>query len=314
MKIIDAYFDLDIRKGVKKYLLAQGMSIGKVDNTYKRFGVYLSRLKSVNFDKKLQNEDSLDSFLSSLRYIFEVQWVKNINYVEMPHFFYWYTDYLQTVVALDPSVFIEGLSLCISCQPLDSLSNFETPYISNNKLTIITNPKLIVQVSPILKNGNGTLDEAISIAKNFYGNLLPNMDDSDWGRLLMQLWPPKTKSTRKATTRNIEIKYPDGTSRVYNGNDAMFEVATIIGIQKLCSLKTIKHRGNDLVTRVVPAANILAYKELENGWYLNLLGNNEDKFKTIRLLNAICSLKLDISITTAEQTSERKTSFKIILK
>lgn len=313
MKIIDAYYDLDIRKGVKKYLLAQGLSINKVDKTYERFGVYLSRLKSVGYDKKLQNAFTLDSFISSLRVIFEEKWVNNIKYEEMPNFYYWYTDYLQTIVAIDPNISIDGINLCFSDCSLEQLTSFETLYIKHGKLTIITNPKLICRVAPMLKKNEGTLDDAITIAKGFYGDLLPKMTDSDWGNILIQIWPQNAKKKKNATNRNIEIRYPDGTSRVFSGNDAMFEVAKMIGVQKLSSLKSIKHRGKDLITRVVEPVNALSYKELEYGWYLNMLGNNNDKLKTLLVLNTIYSLKLNINITTLEQTSERKTSFRIIV-
>lgn len=313
MKIIEAYFDLSIRKGVKKYLLAQGMSITQIDKTYNRFGVYLSRLKSVNYDKLLMQYSSLPTFLECLHEIFDVKWVNNINYIEMPKFFYWYAEYLQTIVAIDPSLYIEGINPCFKSNQLEQLTDFELLYRKQGKLTLIANPNLIVQIAPILK-GNGTLNEAIDVAKKFYGKLLPRMNRNDWGNILMQVWPQEPKKTRKATTRNVEIKYADGTSRVFSGNDAMIEVASIIGLQKLLTLKTIKHRGKEILTRFVEPANELAYKEFEDGWFINLLGNNNDKIKTLRVLNAICSLNLEISITTAEQTSERKTSFKIILK
>lgn len=298
MKIFEAYYDIKLRKGLKKYLLAEGRKLSEIDRLYLQFGTYLSRIKGIGFYGKLMEASSEAEFRELLRVLFEDKWSGHMQYDDMPGYFSRYLDYLHTASALDPDLQIEGLEMPddIWCIPGSEVTDYARPYIKDGKLAIIANPLLVKRLKPYLAILPIGMESAVAEAKGFYGNLLPLMEDSDWERLIDDLAMPKKERKAKATARNVEFQMKDGTKRVMNGNQAMEYVADLIGYDRCLSLNVL-HKGEKIVTRQRDMRYESYYKPVEDGLWLNLKGSVADKVKTLRMLASFCRLPFTVSLT-----------------
>jgi|GEM_PF-5885017 len=301
MTIIDAYYNLDIRKGYKTNLLAHGLSVTQTDRTYTRFGTYLSRLKSVGYHTRLSRITTEDSFLEALHEIFDVKWANHIEYTEIPYHFYAYPDYLRAAAAWDPTLKIEGLNPAE--QPVNDfslfdetpfLTRYEEPYIKDGKLLLIANPNVIkVVVKSML--GEGGIEEAVNYLSYYYSTVLPEMELADYRALLAERRPKKKFSKEKGTLRLIEITDTEGNREVLGGVEAIEKVAAIIGEQTLMK-STIMLEREKLVLRFHTPPTTLQYKLLPSGNYLNIKGTTTDKYKVLLVLNATFRLGWNIRL------------------
>lgn len=298
MKIFEAYYDLKIRQGMKKYLLAEGKKPSEIDRLYLQFGLYLSRIKGIVYYNSLMDAKTESEFRDLIDILFNDKWSGHMQYEEMPGYFFRYLDYLHTASALDPKLHIEGLEMPddIWCIPGSDVTDYAKPYVKDGKLAIIANPLLIKKLSkflPLLPIG---LDEAVSIAKNFYGVLLPNMTDSDWQKLILDLAAPKKARKEKATARNVKFDFKDGSCKVMGGNKAFEFALSEIGIEKCMSLNVF-HKGEKIVTRQRDMRYETYYKPIREGLWLNLKGSVSDKVKTLRVLSSMLHMPWQASLT-----------------
>lgn len=305
MKILEAYYDPKIRNDLKRYLYAEGRKLSEIDKLYTQFGVYLSRLKGIPFYQTLMDSPTEDEFCRNLDLLFDHMWVNHMGYTDMPTYFRRYLSYLHSASALNPELRIEGLQPPedIFCVPGSDVTDFAKPYIQNGKLKIIANPLLIKRLLPFKKDWPKGRDQAISMAKIFYGPLLPATTDADWSELISDLLAPKKQYKAKATARNVEISYPDGRKVVVGGTQAMEIVVNDIGISKLSSFPVL-HKGERILTRTPNPRLLSSYKQLDGGYWLNQRGTVGDKVKTLRMLTSHFRLPYTVLLTNAELTPD----------
>lgn len=298
MKILEAYYDIKIRKDMKRYMLAEGKKLSEIDKLYRQFGTYLSRLKFIAFYDTLLNSKSEIEFRENLDILFDKLWVNHMEYVDMPDYFRRYLSYLHSASALDPNLKIEGLQPPedLFCIPGSDVTEYAKPYIKDGKLQIIANPLLIKILLPFRKDWPETADASVNRTKAFYGDLLPDMTDDDWKTLIEELLKPKSIRKAKATARNIEFKFPDGHKIVMGGNQAMEKAANDVGFAKLLTMNVL-HKGDKIVTRHFDPRYENSYKNLGDGMWLNNKGTVNEKVKTIRVLTALCHLPYTVSLT-----------------
>lgn len=303
MRILEAYYDLTLRTGLKKYLLAEGKKLSEIDRLYRQFGTYLSRLKGIAFYQELLVCSSESAFRDKLDYLFGVLWEGHMEYVDMPVYFSRYLDYLHSASALDPTLEIDGLEppADIWCIPGSSVTEYAEPYVNKGKLMIIANPLLIKKLLPFRDSWSLESDEALRIVKKFYGNLLPDMTDLDWKLRIEELLCPKKIRKAKATARNVEFTFKDASKKIMSGNQAMEFVIRDTGVNRFLTLN-VKHKGDKIVTRSVDSRYETYYKQLEDGLWLNLKGSVAEKVKTMRLLTSL--LKLPYSIMLTNETPD----------
>ena len=298
MKIFEAYYNLSLRSGLKRYLLAEGRKISEIDRLYRQFGTYLSRIKGIHYYQVLLECDTETEFKEKLDHLFNSLWKDHFEYKEMPKYFLRYLHFLHSANALDPSLNIEGLEAPedFRCIPESDFTEYAKPYIKDGKLTIIANPLLIKKLIPFRQTWPLEADEAVNVAKDFYRSMLPEMTDEDWKLKIEELLQPKTRSKAKATARYVKIVFPDSSEKIMSGTDAMEFVITDIGIRKAMSLN-VMHMKENLVVRQINKRYPANYKSLEDGLWLNIKGRTEDKVKTLRLLTSLLRLPYTISLT-----------------
>lgn len=305
MKIYEAFDDVKLRRGYKLWLQGLGLSIIRVDKLATRFGSYISRIRSVGYERKLLACETEDALRREFDEIFKVKWKNHLGYPEVPEHFYYYLDYLHTAMAKQPTLAIEGLAPDDDAVPAaDAPTCYEERFIADGKLRVLANPVLIRQIRALFKEDPEALDDAVALCRDFYACLDLDMTDREWLDLLDLLTVKGAKSD-KTLVRSIEITFPDGTVKVLNGSDAVQEVADLIGIDRLKTC-IVKHMSRTMITRTVPPKFGNYFRELPNGLFLNVMGTNVDKFKTLNILNSHYRLRLVIRLTNEKPTPKRK--------
>lgn len=298
MKILEAYYDTRVRLMVKRYLMAEGRKLSEIDRLYRQFGTYLSRLKSVGFYTRLEECASETEFRNQLRVLFEEKWAHHMRYAEMPGYFLRYLEYLHSACALDDSLVVDGLEPPSEecCLPGAEVTGYAKPYVHDGKLGIIANPLLIKRLKPYLTGLPGSMDQAVATARDFYGDLLPEMREDDWKALISDLAAPLKPRSAKSTARYIEFRFADGSRKVMGGNEAFFYLVETAGADVLMR-STVTHKGDKIVTRTVDYRYESSYKPLPGGLWLNVKGSVSDKMKTLRVLAALLHLPYSVSLT-----------------
>lgn len=291
MRIYDAYTDTQIRRGYKKLLIAQGMTVVSADKIYDRFGVYVSRIKSVNFDRLLHSAPTETEFKAKLDYIFKDRWRDHLGYAEIPAHFYAYVDYLHMLVASGTTDEIDGLEIDFSDCPLPSPGRYEQPYIGpEGRLRIIANPALLRQLS-VGRASNQPEEELVATCRRFYPFLDSTMADADWGALIVSAFERKGRRTDTSSVRNIAMTLPGGERRVMEGAECFYHAVAMVGPEQLLNA-TISHMRYRLVVRQVPPQYKRQFRPIGNGMHINLIGTTLDKYKTLRLLDSFYNLGL----------------------
>ncbi|MDE6176381.1 MAG: hypothetical protein K2F71_02445, partial [Paramuribaculum sp.] len=287
MKIFEAYNDAKIRREYKRLLIAQGMSITAADKEYGRIGTYVSRIRGVAFDKLLLTADNETSFRSLLDYIFKDKWKDHMEYAETANHFYHYLDFLHYQKAMGFLPDLTGLDDDGECPlSLDRPGRYEERFIHSGKLAILLNPALVGQLRGM------TTEDAVARCREFYPFLDPTMNDDDWKSLVEECSSVRKPRRNKATVRNIAITLPDGSRRVMEGNDCFMVVISLIGAQTLLA-SNVRHLRYRLVERTIPHNHKKYFRKMDDGLYVNLLGGNPEKYRTLRLLDSFFHLGLN---------------------
>lgn len=298
MRIYEAYSDARIRMGYKVWLHAQGLSIIRADTVYTRFGSYISRIRSVGYERQLLGcllEEELRRGFDS---IFKEKWKNHLGYPEIPEHFYVYLDYLHSLMAHTPTLDIGGLADDTAVVPLlGAPTRFEERFIIDSKLTLLTNPVLIRKLVEAAKDTDSTPDGMIDICRDFYTAMPLKMQPADWLKLVEPLISKKKGKRDASLTRNLEVTFPDGTTRVLSGPNSFNIVADMIGAVALKNCN-VKHMGRPMVTRTVPPKFQAYYRDIGGGLFLNVGGTTIDKFKTLNILNSHFRLRLVIRLTS----------------
>lgn len=193
----------------------------------------------------------------------------------------------------------------------------------SGKLTKIANPELIDKLRPLLDVEYKSLPAALNTITAFYGDKFPNMQFSDWVKLLNAIdWEdPYVKPVHKSTTETTKSKsktvtlrviYPDG--RVVQHPKATDTYVRIIeeNCPDLINELGIVHAGVNIVQRELDSKYEGAQREISGGWYVFTNTNTPKKrLDLIQISDALdLGLQVDlISVTTGEVVeAEDKTS------
>jgi len=182
----------------------------------------------------------------------------------------------------------------------DESADYELPFIDDQKLTKITNPKLLMQLRPILKLEIPDLIAAYSVIYEFYGDRFPNMQLSDWNNLLIGInWDDpfghsNETDSRKQKSEILRVTLPSGEV-IQNAKvvDTFVDLISRLNPQDVHNLGII-HAKDNIVSRQRNQKYIVAQKDLGNGWYL--LTNPATRRKQEILRQISDSLNLDWEI------------------
>ncbi len=312
MRIFEAYDDTSIRIHFKEYIEGEGISMSRREQTYTRFGTYMSRIRGVLYDKMLLEAKDEADFKEKLSFIFHDKWKNHLGYPEMPDYFFRYLDFLHTVSAKRSDISIDGLSNEDDCMINDGvLTRFEERFLSaNGELRIIANPVLIRQLKVAGGWNLPVNDDAIELCMSFYHGSQISMTSAQWKSLLEKTLS-SSKKNKKRGDLSIAVKDAHGDVKVCNSFQAMEMIVSLAGADKVvnCNLKL---NGQPIISKRVPKGKEATFKDIGNGYFLNNMGTVMDRFKVMRVLISLYRLPLEISLSkeTAAKTprKSRKTA------
>lgn len=184
--------------------------------------------------------------------------------------------------------------------------DWEKEYTDNSgKLTKIANPELIDKLRPILDVEYKSLPAALNTITAFYGDKFPNMQFSDWVKLLNAIdWEdPYVKPVHKATSDTGKSKGKTVTLRVIypNGKVVQHPKATdtyVMVIEENCpdliNELGIIHAGVNIVQRELDSKYEGAQREISGGWYV--FTNTNTPKKRLDLLQISDALDLGLQV------------------
>lgn len=310
MRIFEAYDDTSIRILFKGFIEAEGISVSKREQTYTRFGTYMSRIRGVLFDRMLLGAKDEKDFRNKLNYIFHDKWKDHLGYPEMPDYFFRYLDFLHTVNAVRDDIVIEGLTDDEDyCVGNGLLSRFEERFLTEDgKLRILANPFLIKKLKGCGAWQIPVSDNAIDICMDFYAATAVSMSHDDWKCLLEDTIKPRKKTTKRGDI-SFEIKYKSGETKICNSFQAMELIVNLAGIEKVaqCNLKL---NGQPIISKRVPKGKEATFRDMGNGWFINNMGVVMDRFKVMRVLISLYRLPMEISLSKETATKTPRKSRK----
>lgn len=280
-------------------IMAEGNSMTSTDKIYNQIGVYISRIRGVNYDKMLSECRTECELRSKFDFIFNEKWSGHIGYAHIPRHFYDYLDFLRYLRALEDRDEFEGLEDVEECDFLLAPGRYEERFYRNGKLSILAHPVLIRRLR--LLRDSASEEELVDECRRFYP-FAESMQDADWQNLLNSTFTMRKRHSNSTTLRNIAITLPDVGRKVYEGNKCFEIVARLIGFQTLLKCN-IKHKGHRLLTRTVPASYKASFKDVGDGLFLNVAGTSTDKYKTLRILDSMYRIGINPEISNEKSTT-----------
>lgn len=267
------------------------MSLSKREQIYTRFGTYISRIRSVGYDKMLLGAADEDEFRKMLSQIFYEKWKNNIGYPEIPDYFFRYLDFLRMQTAIHDDIKVEGLASDVEeDESGDKIGRYEERFVTNRgKLRILANPNLIRIVKAVPE------EDIAAVCREFYSPAFSAMKDKDWKSLAEEARGVK-KSNGQRGDVSFEFKYKNGDRQILNSYQAMRQLVELAGIEKVkkCPLKLY---GKTLISEREPVGKRIAWMSIDGGCWLNCLGSIMDRFKVMRALVSIYRLPVEVGLS-----------------
>lgn len=186
----------------------------------------------------------------------------------------------------------------------DDSIDYELSYIKDQKLTRITNPKLLMQLRPVLKADVPDLFTAYGVIDEFYGDRFPHMHLSDWNSLLTTInWDDpfgrdnETDSRRKKS-EILRVTLPS-SEVIQNVKvvDTFVELISRLNPHEVHNLGII-HAKDNIVSRQRNQKYIVAQKDLGNGWYLLTNPTTRRKQEILRQISESLNLNWKIELVS----------------
>ena len=280
-------------------LVAKGMSRDEAEKLKYQFGVYLQRLKGGCFAAELKKCTSPESFRKILTDIFSVRWKDRLKFTEMPMIFDDYLFFLDSMQALhNDYISSEEKQRLIDPYmdyPIAKLTAYEEKYMINGKLVALMNPMLLSILKDFIETERLALKRASSVCQTFYGELLPNMESEDFANLIASTWNVSRVVKKGGKRRQFKIVYPSGEEQLLSTTDAMKRVVEFYGFDVCMNLKVLV-RNTPFLSKRIPYGLEKSYEEIEEGKYINIIGNTKDRQKAVATINVLLGKKLKIEL------------------
>lgn len=291
MTIWEAYCDIKLRNIFKhEYLTAQGYTPSKAQDIMTKYKNYIDRFNGIPDIIEIRQIESVADMMEKLDFIFNNKWQNHIkdSYRILPDIFRQYGLFLKAENTRQIRTFIADVIPNVT-EIKDKnfgITEYEKPYIKEGKLTIISNPNLIVLLKDCVNSNLLATSDCINVVHTFYNQSFPLMSDHDWQKLIEKLFDKdkkKESSKTGAKKTKIHLVMNSIVDVVVQSSVALNLVCNYIGKEKISKLK-IELKGMSLVTRNVPFGKEKFYCPIEDGWFLNVIGDTKDKVKIIRFL------------------------------
>lgn len=308
MTIWEAYCDIKLRNSFKhEYLAAQGMTPAKAQDAMTKFKVYIDRFNGIPDVIEIRRIETVDEMINKLDYIFCNKWQNNIkdNYRIMPELFKQYGRYLQAENARREEPLFPNDKTYLNHSfsgPIKDIHDWDKPYIDNNgKLRIIANPEIISILRKQFKERPFDEKVLLLLVQQYYCNVLPKMNNTDWQKLIQALFGnDKKKNINKTGAKKSKIHLVIGefVDQVMQPSVALEVICNYVGNEKVAT-RHFEINGLPLLTKSVPLNKDRFFCQLEDGWFLNSSGDTKDKVKMIRMIASIfhIDVKTEIVIT-----------------
>ena len=226
--------------------------------------------------------------------MFNNTWKNHFKYPEIQKHFYFYLDFLDSIQALHGDFFNEEEKkrLIGTKQdfPLKKLTKYENDFIINGKLVALMNPHLLYYLKGYVEDRNYSSIQAAKICQNFYGDLLPNMDLSDYTKLINYLWPNKKSARKGKIQKKLKIIYPDGSSEILPQREGFIKYIGFYGFKEVLK-KNLKIKGEQLLlTRIGELEQ--NYQKVDDGMYIYIRGGQKERTGVMKVINAMMGRKL----------------------
>ncbi|MGM9789906.1 MAG: hypothetical protein ACI3Y9_06325 [Candidatus Cryptobacteroides sp.] len=202
------------------------------------------------------------------------------------------------------------------------LHDWEAEYTDDNgKLTRIANPELIDKLQPYLNTEYKKTAAALNTIESYYGNRYPQMEFSDWGKLLNDIdWSDPYvhdesvstltegyDSPKRSKRYTLRVEFPDG--RVIQENvvsDTYIRVIKEID-PELVELVGLSHAGVGVVSKTLDSKYAKYQKPIGGGWYV--MTNSSTSTKSIDLQTISDELELDWKVSLVPLDGSECTSY-----
>lgn len=286
----NVYFDV---------LVAKGMSREGAERLKYQFGVYIQRLKGGCFAAELKKCNTPESFRRTLSEIFSVRWKDHLKFTEMPRVFEDYLFFLDSMQALhNDYISQEEKQRLIDPYmdyPIEKLTAYEEMYMKEGKLVALMNPMLLSILKEFIEKERLAPTRASSVCQTFYGELLPEMDSEDYATLIESTWNVSRVVKKGGKHRQFKITFPTGEEEQLPTTETMKRVVKFYGFDACLNLK-IQVRNTPFLVKRLPYGQENVYEEIEEGQYINILGNTKDRQKAVAAINVLLGKKLKIEL------------------
>ena len=305
MTIWEAYCDIKLRNIFKhEYLAAQGYTPSKAQDIMTKFKNYIDRFNGIPDIIEIRHIECVDDMMQKIDYIFNNKWQNHIkdSYRILPEIFAQYGRFLKAENTRQAKTFIiDELPNVIEIKNKDfGITEYEKPYIIDGKLTILSNPNLIILLKDCMRKNPLDSSYCLNAVHTFYRQAFPLMSDIDWQKLIKKLFDKdkkKESSKTGAKKTKIHLVMNSVVDVVVQPSVALSLVCNYIGKDKIPKLK-IELKGMPLVTRNIPLGKEKFYCSIEDGWFLNVIGDTKDKVKIIRMLGMYFHIDITTEIVT----------------
>lgn len=194
---------------------------------------------------------------------------------------------------------------------------------ANGKLTRIANPELLDNLRPYLNTDYKKTAAALNAVETFYGERFPQMEFSDWGRLLDDIdWSDPYvhdepfgsnnpadgyDAPKRSKTHVLRVEFPDG--RIFQQNivsDTYVTVIKEIG-PELVDLVGLSHAGVGVVSKTLDSKYAKYQKPIGDGWYVMTNSPTVIKGEDLQTISDELELELKISLVPIDGTENSYT-------
>lgn len=299
MKIWEAYCKPAYYNVYFDVLEAKGMNRQEVETLKYQFNVYIQRIKGCKFASELKKCTNPQDFRDKLTEIFTVKWKDNLKFTMMPQLFDDYLFFLDSMQALHND-YISAEEKCRLINPyidypIEKLTVYEEKYMKEGKLVALMNPMLLSVLKEFIEKERLSPHKASSVCHTFYGDLLPHMDTEDYANLLASTWHTTRVVKKGGKHRQFKITFPMGEFSQLSTTEAMKRVVNYYGFDACMHLKILVRNTPFLVKRI-PYGQERNYEEIEDGKFINILGNTKDRQKALAAINVLLGKKLKIEL------------------
>ena len=295
MNIWSAYCNKDYYNIYFDIMVAKGLSRNEVETIKSRYQYYIQRIKESPVRIELEECTNTDQFSKCIHELFEDTWAGYLKYKDIVPYFYDYLPFLDSMQALHNDYINEDEKKRLVGGdweiPIPRLTHYETDFMQGGKLVALMNPQLLSFLKEFIEEDGRQPQRSAGLCVNFYGDLLPSMQISDYVKLITYLWSQSKRVKKGGKKNKLKITFPDNNIKIYSIFEGMKDVVLFYGEENIRQ-KKLKIRQDDLIVKHIPFGKENQYEKISSGYFLNTNGNTKDRQNVCNTINVLFGKKL----------------------